>query len=461
MNGITMEIIILMFVIFILISIAILIVVIKNGSKCDLLKEDLENLSEDFDDFNVTVHQTDRSIEDVSKGMDDFVHTNYEQMLKINETLNTNSEKQSDKIADSIQKMQDKTEKSLDEVKKNMTDLTEQNYKQMTEINKALRDDSEKQTEKIAFSISAMQESNEKRLEQMRKTVDEKLAETLNERLGASFKTVSEQLSNVYKSLGEMKELSSGVTDNVKSLNKVLTNVKARGTWAEVQLGNILDETIPNMYDTNVKTNPGYNGVVEFAVRIPSNETEEITYLPIDSKFPMEDYIRLSDAAEKGDFVELESARKALEARVRDEARMMGKYIAPPHTTSFAIMYLATEGLYAEIARDKSGIMESLHSEGIMIAGPSTIIALLNSLAVGFRTIAINKKTGEVWNVLSAAKAQYEKFGAELSLARKKIDDAGRALDSADKRNNLIQKRLRSVEALEINEANNLLELED
>lgn len=357
--------------------------------------------------------------------------------------------------------LSNQTDKSLREVSKNMQDLTEKNYLQMIKINETLAQNSDKQAEKISDSITKMQQSNEKKLDEMRKTVDEKLAETLNQRLNASFKTVSEQLSNVYKSLGEMKELSSGVTDNVKSLNKVLTNVKARGTWAEVQLGNILDETIPNMYDTNVKTNPAYDGRVEFAVRIPAKDNDEITYLPIDSKFPMEDYIRLSDAAENGNYDELEKARKALETRVKDEAKLVKKYVAPPNTTPFAILYLATEGLYAEIASGKSGLAESLQAQGVMIAGPSTITALLNSLAMGFRTIAINKKANEVWKVLGAAKTQYEKFGDLLTKARKKIDEAGRVLDDADKRNNIIQKNLKSVETLETNAANEILGIED
>lgn len=353
------------------------------------------------------------------------------------------------------------TDKSLKDVTRGMQELTEKNYRQMLKINETLAENSDKQAEKISASILKMQDSNEKKLDEMRKTVDEKLSETLNQRLNASFKTVSEQLSNVYKSLGEMKELSSGVTDNVKSLNKVLTNVKARGTWAEVQLGNILDETIPGMYDTNVKTNPAYDGRVEFAVRIPGKENDEITYLPIDSKFPMEDYIRLSTAAENGNYEELEKARKALETRVKDEAKLVKKYVAPPSTTPFAILYLATEGLYAEIASGKSGIAETLQAQGVMIAGPSTITALLNSLAMGFRTIAINKKANEVWKVLGAAKTQYEKFADLLTKARKKIDEAGKVLDDADKRNNIIQKNLKSVETLETNAANDILGIEE
>ena len=344
------------------------------------------------------------------------------------------------------------TDKSLKDVTRGMQELTEKNYRQMLKINETLAENADKQAEKISASILKMQDSNEKKLDEMRKTVDEKLSETLNQRLNASFKTVSEQLSNVYKSLGEMKELSSGVTDNVKSLNKVLTNVKARGTWAEVQLGNILDETIPGMYDTNVKTNPAYDGRVEFAVRIPGKENDEITYLPIDSKFPMEDYIRLSTAAENGNYEELEKARKALETRVKDEAKLVKKYVAPPSTTPFAILYLATEGLYAEIASGKSGIAETLQAQGVMIAGPSTITALLNSLAMGFRTIAINKKANEVWKVLGAAKTQYEKFADLLTKARKKIDEAGKVLDDADKRNNIIQKNLKSESSADMPE---------
>lgn len=343
-----------------------------------------------------------------------------------------------------------------------MKSLTDKNYEQQIKLIETLNENAERQTKSIGDAIGSMQKSNEEKLEIMRKTVDEKLAETLNQRLNASFKTVSEQLQNVYKSLGEMKELSSGVTDKVTDLNRVLTNVKARGTWAEVQLGNILDETIPNMYERNVKTNPKYNGLVEFAIRIPNQEDDSVTYLPIDSKFPMEDYIRLSTASEEGNLAELEKARKALEQRVKDEAKSIKNYISTPETTPFAILYLATEGLYAEITSSKSGIAEKLQTEGIMLAGPSTITALLNSLAMGFRTMAINKKANEVWKVLGAAKMQYEKFGTLLAKARKKVDEAGKVLDEADHRNDIIQKNLRKVELLETDdEANNLLGIEN
>lgn len=353
------------------------------------------------------------------------------------------------------------TNEQLGMLSQKMQELTDKNYEQLIKLNETFNDNTEKQTARVQQAVSQMQEGNEKKLEEMRKTVDEKLSETLNQRLNASFRTVSEQLSNVYKSLGEMKELSAGVTDNVKGLNRVLTNVKARGTWAEVQLGNILDETIPGMYDKNVKTNPAYNGQVEFAVRIPNQDNNEITYLPIDSKFPMEDYVRLTNAAEAGNAEELQKAKKALEQRVKEEARLVKQYISTPQTTPFAILYLATEGLYAEITSSQSGITERLQADGIMLAGPSTITALLNSLAMGFRTIAINKKANEVWRVLGAAKTQYEKFGDLLAKARKKVDEAGKALDEADHRNSIIQKNLRNVETLESSQAETLLGLDE
>lgn len=346
-------------------------------------------------------------------------------------------------------------------ISEQMHGLTEKNYEQMLKINESLNDNAEKQTKRISESILLMQNSNEQKLEEMRKTVDEKLTDTLNQRLNASFKTVSEQLQNVYKSLGEMKELSSGVTDKVADLNRVLTNVKARGTWAEVQLGNILDETIPGMYDTNVKTNPKYNGQVEFAIRIPNQEDDGITYLPVDSKFPMEDYVRLVEASEAGNAELVEQSRKALERRVRDEARLVRQYISTPETTPFAILYLATEGLYAEITSSKNGVAEKLQAEGVMVAGPSTITALLSSLAMGFRTMAINKKANEVWKVLGAAKTQYDKFGDLLQKAKKKVEEAGRVLEEADHRNDIIQKNLRKVEILDNKDAQSILGIEE
>ncbi|MBQ7295309.1 MAG: DNA recombination protein RmuC [Clostridia bacterium] len=318
-------------------------------------------------------------------------------------------------------------------------------------------------TEMISNNLLEMRKGNEEKLEQMRVTVDEKLNETLTKRLDSSFKTVSEQLENVYKSLGEMKVLSSGVTENVTSLNRILTNVKARGTWAEVQLEGLLDQTIPGMFDRNVMTNPASKNIVEFAVKIPSSDDKSaITYLPIDSKFPVESYIRLCDAADRGDTAAVEAERKALESTIITQAKEIKKYINEPATTPFAIMYLATEGLYSEIISSKNGIAERCHNEfGVMVAGPSTITALLNSLSVGFKAMAINEKAKEVRVVLAAAKVQYDKFGVLLEKARKKIGEAGKSLDEAQSRNNIIQKKLKSVEEIDRTSAIEILGLED
>lgn len=333
----------------------------------------------------------------------------------------------------------------IEELSRQMNDLVNKNYEQQVKVIEALNNNYNNQTKLIQSSIASMQESNEKKLEQMRATVDEKLTSTLNKRIDSSFEQVSKQLTSVYKSLGEMKDLSVGVS----GLNHILTNVKTRGTWAELQLGNILEQIIPNMYETNVRTNPKYNGQVEFAVKIPNAENDEVCWLPIDSKFPMEDYIRLSESAEMGDVEAVERAQKALEARVRDEAKAIKNYISEPQTTPFAIMYLATEGLYAEIMNSKTGLPEKLQNMGILVAGPSTITALLNSLSLGFSSIAINKRANEVWKVLGNAKKQYDMFGTLLEKAKKKIDEAGRTIEDANHRNDIIQKNLKSVNTLD------------
>ncbi len=386
-------------------------------------------------------------------------------------TDNTESEKLQRLMADEFERNRRETALSLNAMEKKLEEMTRADFESrqsmMQLITQSLSKISENNTAQIervsrtvAQSITQMQESNEKKLDQMRETVDEKLNATLNERLNTSFKTVSDQLENVNKSLGEMKELSTGVTANVSSLNKVLTNVKARGTWAEVYLENILDQTIPGMYVKNYAPIEGSQAKVEFAVKIPSGDgSGNITYLPIDSKFPMEDYVRLCTAAENADPTAVAAARKALVARIKDEAKLITKYIVVPHTTPYAIMYLATEGLYAEIAASPDGLPEKLRSEyNIMIAGPTTITALLSSLSMGFKAVAINEKANEVRQLLAVAKTQYDKFGDLLEKARRRIDDAGKALGEAQHRNSIIQKRLKGVEAIDSAEDAAMLE---
>lgn len=356
---------------------------------------------------------------------------------------------QTELLARQLQAQDNERRAQIDRLEAAVQTLREDNYRQQVKLLELVQNQSDSQTRRLGAFMAEMQKSNEQKLDQMRQTVDEKLTGTLNTRLNASFQTVSQQLESVYKSLGEMQKLSSGVTESVNGLNRVLTNVKSRGTWAEVQLGNILDQTVPGMYDTNVATNPKYNGRVEFAVRIPAADGSGHAWLPIDSKFPMEDYARLTAAAQAGDRQSMESAQKALEQRVRDEAKLVRQYISAPETTPFAVLYLATEGLYAQILGSRSGLAEKLQQQGILLAGPTTVTALLNALAMGFRTLAINRKATEVWQVLGAAKMQYEKFGDLLQKARKKVDEAGKVLDEADHRNHIIQKHLRRVETLD------------
>lgn len=356
---------------------------------------------------------------------------------------------QTELLARQLQAQDNERRAQIERLEAAVQTLREDNYRQQVKLLELVQNQSDSQTRRLGAFMAEMQKSNEQKLDQMRQTVDEKLTGTLNTRLNASFQTVSQQLESVYKSLGEMQKLSSGVTESVNGLNRVLTNVKSRGTWAEVQLGNILDQTVPGMYDTNVATNPKYNGRVEFAVRIPAADGSGHAWLPIDSKFPMEDYARLNAAAQAGDRQGMESAQKALEQRVRDEAKLVRQYISAPETTPFAVLYLATEGLYAQILGSRSGLAEKLQQQGILLAGPTTVTALLNALAMGFRTLAINRKATEVWQVLGAAKMQYEKFGDLLQKARKKVDEAGKVLDEADHRNHIIQKHLRRVETLD------------
>ena len=388
-------------------------------------------------------------------------------------TLGAEFERSRRESSEAQRDMRAETAKSLGEMSEKLEKLRLENTGWQGRIEKSLAESlsamqlnnieqNEKQSRALTEAVDKMRESNEKKLEQMRVTVDEKLTSTLSQRLDSSFKTVSDRLESVYKSLGEMKELSNGVTANVTTLNRVLTNVKARGTWAEIQLGSILDQTIPGMYETNFTCVPNSKEKVEFAVRIPSSDGEQTTYLPIDSKFPMEDCVRLCTAADSADAEALAAARKALESRVVNEARTISKYINVPLTTPFAIMYLATEGLYAEIASSRSGVPEKLRSEfNVMIAGPSTITALLNSLSLGFRAVAINEKANEVRLLLAAARVQYDKFGVVLRKARQKIDEAGKSLDEADKRNEIIRKKLGKAGELDGSSAADILGLEE
>jgi DNA recombination protein RmuC len=302
--------------------------------------------------------------------------------------------------------------------------------------------------------LSALQEDNTRKLEQMRETVDEKLHATLEQRLGESFRLVSERLERVAQGLGEMQTLASGVGD----LKKVLTNIKARGTWGEVQLGALLEQVLtPEQYGRNVATRDGSNDRVEFAIRLPGHDGAPV-WLPIDAKFPQEDYQRLLEAQEQANAVLVDEAGRLLEQRIRTEAKTIReKYVDPPGTTDFAIMFLPTEGLYAEVTR-RTGLMESLQRDyRVVVAGPINLAAILNSLQMGFRTLAIEKRSSEVWALLGAVKTGFSRFGEMLDRTKKKLDEASTSIDSAASRSRTIEKKLREVAELPAPDAAALL----
>ncbi|PTT89307.1 DNA recombination protein RmuC [Pelomonas sp. HMWF004] len=306
--------------------------------------------------------------------------------------------------------------------------------------------------------LTSIQQDNEKKLEQMRATVDEKLHATLEQRLGESFKQVADRLEQVHKGLGEMQNLAR----DVGSLNRVLTNVKTRGVFGEVQLAGLLEQVFtPDQYATNVATLPGSSARVEFAIKLPGQRDDgQPLWLPIDAKFPREDYERLLDAQERADAPAAEAAGKAIEARLRLEAKTIReKYIGPPHTTDFGMLFVPTEGLYAEALR-RPGLLESLQREfKVMLVGPTTLLATLTSLQMGFRTLALEKRSAEVWEVLGAVKTEFGKFGDVLSKVKKKLDEAGNTLSDAEVRTRAMTRKLKGVEALPDEAAQQLLKL--
>lgn len=306
--------------------------------------------------------------------------------------------------------------------------------------------------ETVDGRLRSLQEDNAIKLDQMRATVDEKLQSTLERRLGESFKIVSEQLEQVHRGLGEMQSLAIGVGD----LKKVLTNVKSRGTWGEVQLGAILEQVLgPQQYQANVNTTGDGREVVEYAIRLPGNgeNPNEPLWLPIDSKFPIEDYVRLHDAQEAGDASTVDVSGRQLEAQVELCAKTIcDKYIAPPKTTNFAIMFLPTEGLYAEVIRRTALVDKIQRNCHIVVAGPTTLFAILNSLQMGFRTLAIQKRSSEVWTVLGGVKTEFEKFGTVIEKVGKKLQEASNSVSDVGKRTRAIERHLRQVEALPVSD---------
>ncbi len=344
------------------------------------------------------------------------------------------------------------------EISQSIMDFNTMIANQMSLLTQTNEQKLEKLREAMEVRLKALQDENNSKLEQMRATVDEKLHATLEQRLGESFKLVSERLEMVHRGLGEMQSLASGVGD----LKRVLTNVKVRGTWGEIQLGSILEQILTQeQYARNVATKKNSAERVEFAIRLPGRDEKngDMVWLPIDSKFPQEDYQRLLEAQEQANPVLAEEASKALEARVKVFAKdIKQKYIDPPGTTDFGIMFLPTEGLYAEILR-RPGLCECLQRDyRIVAAGPTTLIALLNSLQMGFRTLAIERRSSEVWALLGAVKTEFNRFGEVLEKTQKKLQEASDTIETAAKKSRSIGRKLKNVQELPLHEAAGLLE---
>ena len=348
--------------------------------------------------------------------------------------------------------------------KENRQELSEALRQNREELTRQLKDNREELsgslknlTDTMALRQGELIKSTEAKLEKMRETVDEKLHKTLEERLGQSFKLVSERLEAVQKGLGEMQTLASGVGD----LKKVLSNVKTRGVLGEIQLGNILEQIMaPEQYEANVKTKKGSNDHVEFAIKLPGkDDLGQEVYLPIDAKFPQEDYVRLQTAYDSADLAGIDSASKALSASIKKFAKdIRDKYIDPPNTTDFGIMFLPLEGLFAEVVRQPELVAILQREYKIIVTGPTTLAAMLNSLQMGFKTLAIQKRSSEVWQILGAVKTEFTKFGGVLEKARKKISEADDELEKlVTTRTNVMLTKLRKVEELPSAESQQLL----
>jgi len=315
----------------------------------------------------------------------------------------------------------------------------------LDELNRNQVEQADRLRQRVQERLETLQTQNDERLQKMQEMVEEKLQKTLEARLGESFRQVSERLEQVHKGLGEMQSLANGVGD----LKRTLSNIKTRGTWGEYQLGSMLEQVLaPGQFEQNVKVNPRSGEMVEFAVRLPGNDDTPI-WLPIDAKFPVEDYQRLQEAAEQADAAAVESARLQLINRVKGCARdVAAKYLCPPYTTPFAIIFLPTEGLYAEVAK-APGLIESLqHDYKVTITGPSTLLAHLTALQMGFRTLAIQQRSVEVWHTLGAVKTEFGKFGVALQAVKKKLEEAHSKIEQTETRHRAMDRKLRNVEGL-------------
>ncbi len=422
-----------------LIAIVLIVVLIRRKSEDIVAK-----LQENFAELHARQDRLESVIKDeIARNRQETARGAQQARQELSVSLKSSSDSLQQRLSENIHLQKDQ----LDSFSKQLMAMTRLNEQKIEAMRKTME-----------TQLQAMQADNTKKLEQMRATVDEKLQTTLEKRLGESFRQVSERLEQVYKGLGEMRNLASGVGD----LKKVLTNVKTRGTWGEIRLSHILEQILtPEQYDTNVATKKNSNERVEFAIKLPGQDTDpdKIVWLPIDAKFPQEDYQRLLDAQEDADKELAEKSIKNLETRIKTEARhIKEKYLDPPHTTDFGIMFLPIEGLYAEVLR-RPGLCDTLQREyRIVLTGPTTLAALLNSLQMGFRTLAIEKRSSEVWELLGAVKTEFGKFGDVLAKTKKKLQEASNTIDQAEVRTRAIERKLRKVQEVPQPESKDLIE---
>ncbi len=370
------------------------------------------------------------------------------QMLRVRPSAGADTEVARRELRDELRSARDEARVSARELREEVTKSIEATQASLDRVRGTLDQ-----------RVRELQEGNERKLDEMRRTVDEKLHDTLEKRLGESFKLVSDRLDTVHKGLGEMQHLATGVGD----LKRVLTNVKARGTWAEVQLGAILEQVLtPDQYDKNVCIRLDTAERVEFAVRLPGtlDDPASCVWLPIDSKFPQEDWLRLQDASDLGDVAAVQAASDALIRTVRGSAKEIhDKYVHPPASTDFAIMFLATEGLFAEVLRHPSVVSDLQQQYRVVVAGPTTLAAILTSLRMGFQTLVVEQRAAEVWRVLGAVKTEFGKFGDVLDKVQRQLNTASRTIEETGQRSRAMEKKLRSAERLPEAEAAMVLEL--
>jgi len=433
------ELIVGFFILAVLTSLALLIALIRRKPE-----DVIAGLQ---DNFSVLINKQQRLEgvikDEITSNRQETAQSARQARQELGATLKLSSDSLQQRLTENIRVQKDQ----LDSFSKQLMAMTKLNEEKLEAMRKTME-----------TQLQAMQEDNTRKLEQMRATVDEKLQGTLDKRLGESFKQVSERLEQVYKGLGEMRTLATGVGD----LKKVLTNVKTRGTWGEIRLSHILEQILtPDQYDVNVATKKNSNERVEFAIKLPGQKAdpEKIVWMPIDSKFPQEDYQRLMDAQEAADKELAEKSIKNLEMRIKAEARhIKEKYLDPPDTTDFGIMFLPVEGLYAEVLR-RPGLCDTLQREyRIVVTGPTTLAALLNSLQMGFRTLAIEKRSSEVWQLLGVVKTEFGKFGDVLAKTKKKLQEAGHTIDKAEIRTRAIARKLRKVQEVPLAETGSFIE---